>query len=661
MGELIIRAGRGLHVGVTCLLCLSIAIPLAIATPARAEAGDLTYKGCLRDDDYFGVLVCGPATTQGIYEPRAAATSRDGTSVYFGGDDLATFKRDPASGKLTFDGCFSARAVDNCRVISIGSTDDVRDVAVSDDGKSVYAIYGGALAFFRRGIDGRLAFDSCFSGSGNSVGCLPTKDFGFLQSLDVSHDGNTVLTTSLLGTTAKNFWGQLTVYRRDPAIGMLNYASCLYGGGGPQSQNLNSCVEHPSLNGPASVEISGDGKSVYVGSEPNLVTVFSRFAGSELGFVQCFAGEAPGYPSGPADGCTKLKGLGSPIVRVSGNGQNVYVAGSETDTVTVLVRDARTSVLRYTGCLRGNNQPGNGCTSVPGLNAPRDIALSTNGRSIYVTGSKDFTLDQFERSVGDGSFRFRRCYGNTKVASCAPAEGLRGAWSIAAPIDDNHVYVGSNGDHAVVSFSAEPEDAGRLGSVAPESLAFGNQQVGTTSTAKKVTIANVGTGDLVLDTFVIEGANAADFSRVNNCGGSGVVLGPAQSCSLDVLFRPRSTGAKAAVLLLADNGPGSPHEVTLTGTGTDASVVLTPETSIDAGPRPKTRKTSATFAFSSSAAGSTFECSLDGADFEACTAPHTVDGLARGSHIFRVRAVDADGTFDPTPAETVFKVKKRRG
>ena len=79
-----------------------------------------------------------------------------------------------------------------------------------------------------------------------------------------------------------------------------------------------------------------------------------------------------------------------------------------------------------------------------------------------------------------------------------------------------------------------------------------------------------------------------------------------------------------------------------------------PETSIDSGPSQQTSATSAEFAFSGvdPAPGTAlhYECSLDGRVFEACTSPMSVAGLSASGHTFSVRAVDAAGNADPTPA-----------
>jgi hypothetical protein len=58
----------------------------------------------------------------------------------------------------------------------------------------------------------------------------------------------------------------------------------------------------------------------------------------------------------------------------------------------------------------------------------------------------------------------------------------------------------------------------------------------------------------------------------------------------------------------------------------------------------------ASFWFRSDVADATFECSLDDAAFTTCVSPQSYAGLPVGGHTFQVRAVDAAGTADPTPA-----------
>jgi len=84
-----------------------------------------------------------------------------------------------------------------------------------------------------------------------------------------------------------------------------------------------------------------------------------------------------------------------------------------------------------------------------------------------------------------------------------------------------------------------------------------------------------------------------------------------------------------------------------------------PETTITAGPKSKTKSKTASFSFTSTEPGSTFECKLDDGAFQPCTSPRGVK-VKRGKHSFQVRAKDAAGNVDPTPAEQSWKVKKKK-
>lgn len=56
-----------------------------------------------------------------------------------------------------------------------------------------------------------------------------------------------------------------------------------------------------------------------------------------------------------------------------------------------------------------------------------------------------------------------------------------------------------------------------------------------------------------------------------------------------------------------------------------------------------------TIGFTSTEAGSTFECRIDGAPFTPCASPQSLTAPF-GTHVFAVRAVDPAGNVDPTPA-----------
>jgi hypothetical protein len=88
---------------------------------------------------------------------------------------------------------------------------------------------------------------------------------------------------------------------------------------------------------------------------------------------------------------------------------------------------------------------------------------------------------------------------------------------------------------------------------------------------------------------------------------------------------------------------------------------LAPNTSITANPSNPTNSTSASFSFNGtdpapSSGGPTFECSLDGPNFAACTSPQTYSSLTDGSHTFSVRAKDTAGNIDATPATFTWTI-----
>jgi hypothetical protein len=83
---------------------------------------------------------------------------------------------------------------------------------------------------------------------------------------------------------------------------------------------------------------------------------------------------------------------------------------------------------------------------------------------------------------------------------------------------------------------------------------------------------------------------------------------------------------------------------------------VAPETSLDSGPTSPTNDTTPTFAFSSSDPSATLECKLDIAAYAPCDSPLTVGPLADGLHSFYVRARDAAGNVDPSPAGGSFTV-----
>jgi len=93
-------------------------------------------------------------------------------------------------------------------------------------------------------------------------------------------------------------------------------------------------------------------------------------------------------------------------------------------------------------------------------------------------------------------------------------------------------------------------------------------------------------------------------------------------------------------------------------TGIDAHLVNdVPVTEITGGPAndAASSATSASFSFTSTIAGSTYECKLDSGPYTACTSPYTTGTLSSAEHTFTVRAT-ADGITDPDPPSVTWLV-----
>ena len=85
-----------------------------------------------------------------------------------------------------------------------------------------------------------------------------------------------------------------------------------------------------------------------------------------------------------------------------------------------------------------------------------------------------------------------------------------------------------------------------------------------------------------------------------------------------------------------------------------------PDTIVDSSPNNPTNGAGISFGFSSGETGATFECSLDGAEFEACESPRDYANLSDGEHLFAVRAVDEAGNRDASPAERAVTIDTQR-
>jgi hypothetical protein len=81
-----------------------------------------------------------------------------------------------------------------------------------------------------------------------------------------------------------------------------------------------------------------------------------------------------------------------------------------------------------------------------------------------------------------------------------------------------------------------------------------------------------------------------------------------------------------------------------------------PDTTIVSGPPNFTQERNVTFEFNATEPVVAYECSLNGADFSPCPSPSPLTNLAEGVYTLQVRARDAAGNVDSTPASRTFRV-----
>ena len=114
-------------------------------------------------------------------------------------------------------------------------------------------------------------------------------------------------------------------------------------------------------------------------------------------------------------------------------------------------------------------------------------------------------------------------------------------------------------------------------SLSETNLTFGPQNVGTTSPAQAVTLANTGGAPLEITGIAATG----DFAQTNTCPST---LAAGASCTINVTFTPTAAGNRYGTVSIADNAANSPQTIILEGLGLGPLVSLS-ETNLTFGPQ----------------------------------------------------------------------------
>jgi DNA-binding beta-propeller fold protein YncE len=445
-----------------------VVLVAALAIPAAALAakpGTLTQlpgvKGCLVDASVPSKS-CGKARALKGPGPfmgsRAIAVSPDGGNVYVassGSDAIAIFTRNRKTGALSQGpgtiACVSAKGAGNCAP-AIG-LDEPNSIAISPNGKSLYATSraGNSVTSFNRNRKtGGLRqlppnFPGCISGA-------PIPDCGAGVALlapdvvVVSPDGNNVYVGSFFGNSVASF-------ARNPETGAL---AQLAGSAGCIAEETAGCAKGIALKSVEGLAASGDGDSVYAATAlSNAVVTLARDPASGA-LTQASDGSGCIVDAELA-GCTTGRELaGANAVAVSPDGDNVYATSLFSNSVTSFNRSGSGNLAQREGtggCLIFLRAAG--CSFGRALKAPEGLALSPDGKNVYVASFTTGAIDVLNRGKA-GSVAQKPgaagCLAPPSVSGCTRARALKGVSSIAVSPDGRNVYSTSFESNAVDIF-----------------------------------------------------------------------------------------------------------------------------------------------------------------------------------------------------------------
>ncbi len=445
-------------------LTASAAAALLLAAVAGA-VGELTQKpgtaGCISADSTGGACQDGTA----LGGARGVALSFDDKSVYVAApasDALVILDRSPATGALVqkpgLAGCVS----------ETGSGGDCRDgtvvapdaVAVSPDGKSVYAVSGAydAVAVFDRepetgALTQKTGTAACVSDSGNGGLCLVGRELEGATAVAVSPDGKNVYIASSRSDA-------IAIFDRNTATGAL--AQKLFVSGCvSEDGSAGTCQDGKALNAVRGVAVSADGRNVYAGSDlSDGVAIFDR--NETTGALTQKAGAAGCISeTGTAGACLDGTALGAPFgLAVSADGRNVYVTSGNSGAVVVLDRDLGTGTLVQkvgaAGCISEDPTLVT-CQLGRGLAGASAVSTTADGTSVYVAGRDANAVAIFDRDPATGALAQKAgaagCVSETGTGGdCQDGTALVEARAVAVSADGRSLYVASAFSSAVSAF-----------------------------------------------------------------------------------------------------------------------------------------------------------------------------------------------------------------
>lgn len=139
--------------------------------------------------------------------------------------------------------------------------------------------------------------------------------------------------------------------------------------------------------------------------------------------------------------------MGSRAIAVSPDGRNVYVASSRSNAIAAFRRNPKTGALGQpsgaVGCVAAKGAFG--CGTAIGLNGPNSVAVSANGRNVYVTSRGSNAVTAFQRARSTGAL-----HQLPGAAGCVSGVPLPGCATGAALLGPDVVLVSPDGANVYV-------------------------------------------------------------------------------------------------------------------------------------------------------------------------------------------------------------------
>jgi YVTN family beta-propeller protein len=350
-----------------------------------------------------------------------------------------------------------------------------------------------------------------------------------------------------------------------------------------------------ATNSPQSVALTGTGVAANPVFSPSLATIpfGSQPDGVKTSPMTVTVTNAGNV--GLSISAVALAGANSADFAVSANtctGTTVAVNGtcSVSATFTPSIVGGESASLKFTDNAAGSPQSvaltGTGVASAPVFSpSPASLPFGSQPQGVK-TAAMSVTIT----NTGNANLTFTAvAIGGTNAADFAISANTCNAANVApnATCSVSATFTPSivGGESASLKFTdnaaGSPQSVGLTGtgiaaapvvSLAPTSLTFSAQGVGSTSPAQAINLTNTGSVTLSIAAISITGANAGDFAQTNTCG---TAVAAGAKCAINVTFAPTASGARAASVSITDNAAGSPHTAGLTGTGTDFSIDIT--------------------------------------------------------------------------------------